>query len=73
MALQVGVERFPKYWFGLAYNKVSDMGSLRMLLHPSHINPTKSDTAIAATVSTLTLSYLESSKSSDILYLLGTT
>ena len=24
MALQVGVERFPKYWFGLAYNKVND-------------------------------------------------
>ena len=24
MALQVGVQRFSKYWFGLAYNKVND-------------------------------------------------
>ena len=72
MALQVGVEKFLKYWFGLAYNKVM-MGSLRMLLHPSHINPTESDAAIVAAVSTLILSYSESGKGSDILYLLGTT
>ena len=24
MASQVGVERFPKYWFELAYHKVND-------------------------------------------------
>ena len=49
------------------------IGSLRMLLHHSHINPTESDAAIVAIVSTLILSYSESSKGSDILYLLGTT
>ena len=49
------------------------IGSLRMLLHPSHVNPTESDEAIVATVSTLILSYSESSKGSDIFYLLGTT
>ena len=32
------------------------MGSLRMLLYPSHINPTESDVAIVVTVSTLILS-----------------
>ena len=47
--------------------------SLRMLLLTSHINQTESDAAIVATVSTLILSYSESSKGSDILYLLGTT
>ena len=72
MALQVGVERFPKYWFGLAYIKLM-MGSLRMLLHPSHINPTESVAAIVATASTLILSYSKSSKDYDILYLLDTT
>ena len=48
------------------------MGSLRMLLHPSLINPTESDAKIVATVSSLIL-YSESSKGSDVLYLLGTT
>ena len=49
------------------------MGSLGMLLHPLHISPTESDAAIVATVSTLILSYSESSKGFDNLYLFGTT
>ena len=49
------------------------MGSLRMLLHPLHINPAESVAAIVTTVSTLILSYSESSKGSNILRLLGTT
>ena len=49
------------------------MGLWRLLLHPSHINPTKSNAAIVTIVSTLILLYSESSKGSDMLYLLGTT
>ena len=49
------------------------MGSLRMLLHPSHIDSTEIDPAIVATALTSILLYSGSSKDSDILHVFGTT
>ena len=72
MALQVRVYDFQNIDLCWLTTKLMT-GSLQMLLHSSYTNPTESDAAIVATVSALILSYSESSKGSDILYLLGTT